>query len=64
MSILTILIVLAMLSTLGVLVMGVGSMAHGGKYDDEHSQQLMYARVGLQGVTFLLLVVALLTSLK
>jgi len=60
MSILTILIVLAMLSTLGVLVMGVGSMAHGGKYDDEHSQQLMYARVGLQGVTFLLLVVALL----
>lgn len=60
MSILTILIVLAMLSTLGVLVMGVGSMAHGGKYDDEHSQQFMYARVGLQGVTFLLLVVALL----
>ncbi|MEK7716447.1 MAG: twin transmembrane helix small protein [Pseudomonadota bacterium] len=60
MSILTILIVLAMLSTLGVLVMGVGSMAHGGKYDDEHSQQFMYARVGLQGVTFLLLVAALL----
>ncbi len=64
MSILTILIVLAMLATLGVLVMGVGSMAHGGKYDDEHSQQFMYARVGLQGVTFILLVVALLTSLK
>lgn len=60
MSILTILIFLAMLSTLGVLVMGVGSMAHGGKYDDEHSQQFMYARVGLQGVTFLLLVAALL----
>lgn len=60
MSILTILIVLAMLSTLGVLVMGVGSMAHGGKYDDEHSQQFMYARVGLQGVTFLLLMAALL----
>lgn len=64
MSILTILIVLAMLATLGVLVMGVGSMAHGGKYDDEHSQQFMYARVGLQAITFVLLVVALLTSLK
>jgi len=64
MSILTILIVLAMLATLGVLVMGVGSMAHGGKYDDEHSQQFMYARVGLQGITLILLVVALLTSLK
>ena len=59
MSLLTIIILLAMLSTAVMLVMGIGSMAHGGEYDEKHETQFMFARVGLQGATFLLLLFAL-----
>jgi hypothetical protein len=34
-------------------------MAHGGEFDREHSTQLMFARVGMQGVTVLLLLLAI-----
>lgn len=59
MNLLTIVIVLALLATVVVLVMGIGSMARGGEYDDKHETQFMFARVGLQGATFVLLMVAL-----
>ncbi|UCH53464.1 MAG: twin transmembrane helix small protein [Pseudomonadota bacterium] len=62
MTALTIVIMLAVVATAAVLVMGIGSMAHGGKFDAEHSHQLMFARVGLQGVALLLVVIALLMS--
>jgi len=62
MNILTILIMLGMALTAVSLITGVGSMAHGGKFDDRHSLQLMFARVGFQGVTLVLLLVALLMS--
>ena len=58
MSILTILILVALLSTVIVLGFGVGSMGQGGKFDDEHEVQFMSARVGLQGLTVVLLLVA------
>jgi len=34
-------------------------MAHGGEFDQKHSTQLMDARVGMQAVTFLLLLLAI-----
>jgi len=58
-NLLTIIILLAMLATVAMLVMGIGSMAHGGEYDEKHETQFMFARVGLQGATFLLLLLAL-----
>jgi len=59
MNLLTIIILLAMLATVAMLVMGIGSMAHGGEYDEKHDTQFMFARIGLQGATFLLLLLAL-----
>jgi hypothetical protein len=60
MTVLTAIIVIGMLATAGVLVSGIVSMAQGGDFDQRHSHQLMFARVGLQGVTLLLLLFALL----
>ena len=59
MNLLTIIIVLAMVTTAAILVLGIGSMAHGGEYDEKHETQFMFARVALQGATFLLLLFAL-----
>ena len=58
-----VLIVMALLATVVSLAWGVGSMAHGGKYDTEHSQKLMTSRVVFQGTAFLLLLVAIIASL-
>jgi len=53
-------IVFAMLATAGSLLLGVGSMAHGGVFDRLHSTQFMSARVILQAVVLVLLAIALL----
>ena len=55
MNILSVLIVLALLLTIAVLGTGIWSMAHGGEFDRKHSTELMFARVGMQAVTLLLL---------
>ena len=59
MNILTALIVAALLITVGIVGTGIWSMAHGGEFDRKHSTQLMSARVGMQGVTILLLLLAI-----
>ena len=59
MNLLTIVIIAALVITAGVLVTGVGSMAHGGEFDEKHSTQLMFARIGLQAITVILLLLAL-----
>lgn len=59
MNILNVVIVAALLMTAGVIVMGIWSMAHGGESDQKHSTQFMFARVGMQGITFLLLLLAM-----
>jgi len=64
MYLLTVLIVVALFATLAALVSGIASMAHGGEYDVRHSGQMMFARVGLQGLTFILLIIALLAALR
>ena len=59
MSILSVVIVIAMLLTIIVLGAGIWSMAHGGEFDEKHSEQLMFARIGLQAVTLVLLFFAI-----
>ena len=62
MSIMTILVLMAMLATIAALFVGLGSMAHGGEFDLKHETQLMSARVGLQALTLLLLAIAFVMS--
>jgi fructose-specific phosphotransferase system IIC component len=59
MDLLNVVIVAALLMTVGLIGTGIWSMAHGGEFDQKHSTQLMFARVGMQGVTFLLLLLAM-----
>jgi len=59
MNILNVVIVAALLITVVVMGTGIWSMAHGGEFDRKHSTQLMFARVGMQGITFLLLLLAI-----
>lgn len=58
MKLLTLLIVGALVMTIGVIGTGIWSMAQGGEFDRKHSTQFMIARVGMQGATLLLLLVA------
>ena len=59
MDVLKIIIILALLATIVSLFMGVVSMGRGGEYDEQHSNQMMRARVVFQGVALLLMLVAL-----
>ena len=59
MNILTVVIMVALLLTIAVLGTGIWSMVHGGEFDEKHSTELMFARVGMQGVTLLLLFLAI-----
>ena len=62
MNILNMVIVVALLMTVAVIGTGIWSMAHGGEFDKKHSSQLMAARVGMQGITVLLLLFAVYLS--
>ena len=59
MNILNVVIIAALIMTVGLIGTGIWSMAHGGEFDQKHSTQLMFARVGMQGITFLLLLLAM-----
>jgi hypothetical protein len=59
---LTLVILVGLLATIIALAAGVVSMMHGGKFDREHSGQLMMTRVGAQGLTLALLIVALILA--
>ena len=59
MSALSYLIIMSLILTVAVLITGIGSMSVGGEFDKQHGTQLMFARVGMQGVTLVLLLVAL-----
>lgn len=59
MNLLTAMIILALIATIGALGVGIASMARGGEFDQKHSTQLMFARVGLQGIALVLLLIAL-----
>ncbi len=55
MKAMTIIIILLMLATLGVLIIGVTLMAFGGKLNKKYANKLMVARVVLQAATLVLL---------
>lgn len=57
-AVLPILVVLAMLATLGVLLFGVVNMAKGG--NPQRSNKLMQLRVWMQGAALLLFVIFML----
>jgi hypothetical protein len=64
MTVLTIVIVIALLAMAGPLLWGIASMARGSEFDQHHSHQLLFARVGLQGVILLFLLIALFIAVK
>ncbi|MBL1142754.1 MAG: twin transmembrane helix small protein [Proteobacteria bacterium] len=59
MDLLTIVILISLILTIVIMLIGIGSMGRGGDFDEKHSEQLMFARVGMQTVTLLLLFFAL-----
>lgn len=63
MTTVTIMVMLALFATVVALGTGIGSMIHGGTFDDKHNDQLMMARIGLQGVAVVLIILALISSL-
>jgi len=63
MSLLTVTVVLALFATIVTLAWGIGSMAVGGTYDEKHSEQLMFTRIGIQTFAFVMLLVAVFLSM-
>ena len=59
MNLLTIVILISLVLTIIVMAAGIGSMAQGGEYDEKYGVRLMFARVGMQAVTLLLLFFAM-----
>ncbi len=57
-----ILALLAMLSVVGVLVVGIFSMVKGGEFNKKYGNKLMQARVYLQGLALVLLALAYFAS--
>lgn len=58
----TILLALALLLVLGVLAVGVISMARGGEFNQKYGNKLMQARVAAQAAAVVLLLIAFAVS--
>ncbi len=63
MNFLTLMVILALVFAVAALIWGVSSMARGGSYDREHSEQIMFTRIGVQAVAFVLIVIAVIYSI-
>lgn len=64
MSLATMFIMAGLAATVLTLIQGIASMAKGGESDQARSHILMFRRVGLQAMTILFLLLALLSQLK
>jgi hypothetical protein len=62
MTLLTGLLMVAMLATLGVLAVGLAGFFHGGEFNRKYGNKLMQARVALQAVAVMLLLIILITA--
>jgi hypothetical protein len=60
MTFLTILLLIAMLATLGALVVGLAGFFHGGEFNRKYGNKLMQARVAFQALAVLVLLMLLL----
>ena len=58
MSIISYLVIAALVATVIVLVLGLRSMAVGGDYDKVHAEKFMWERVALQALVIVLLIAA------
>ncbi len=59
MKILTVVIIVGLAATVIALIAGIVSMSGGGQSDRTNSVKFMFARVGLQAITLVCLVIAL-----
>jgi hypothetical protein len=62
MNILNFTVITVMFFAIATLVWGIASMAHGGTYDREHSEKIMFTRIGVQAVAFAIILLALVFS--
>ena len=62
MTLLTTLLVIAMAATLGVLAIGLAGFFQGGEFNRKYGNKLMQARVALQAIAVLLLLVILIAN--
>jgi hypothetical protein len=62
MGVLTVLLMIAMLATLGVLAVGIAGFFHGGEFNRKYGNKLMQARVALQAVAVVLLLIILISG--
>lgn len=53
-------IILSIIATVIILFAGGFSMAYGGKFDRIHAEDFMWGRVTMQGITFGLIIIAML----
>jgi hypothetical protein len=60
MTFLTILLLIAMLATLGALVVGLAGFFQGGEFNRKYGNKLMQARVAFQALAVLVLLMLLL----
>ncbi len=51
-------VMVVLIATVVVLFVGIVSMARGGEFDRQHSVQFMFARVGFQVATVILIIAA------
>ena len=61
-TMLNIIIILALLATIGALGLGLLTMGIGGSLDKDASERFMWARTGLQAIAVLLILSALYLS--
>jgi hypothetical protein len=59
MNFLTTLLLIAMLATLGALAVGLAGFFHGGEFNRKYGNKLMQARVALQAVAVIILLMLL-----
>lgn len=64
MNVLTVLLLIAMLATLGVLIVGLAGFFQGGEFNRKYGNKLMRARVGFQALAVLLLLIILATTMS
>ena len=62
MNLLAILLLIAMFATLGVLAVGLAGFFRGGEFNRKYGNKLMQARVALQAIAVVLLLVILVTA--
>ena len=61
MDFLTVLLLLAMLATLGALAVGIGAFFRGGEFNRKYGNKLMQARVAFQAIAVVILLILLIT---